>query len=58
MGYRAWNNYEEDAEHAYRAALSELPLRRRILIRLRQLAILALIFGLPALLIVRGLGLF
>ena len=57
MGYRTWNNYERAAEQNYRAAWNALPLRKRILLRLRQAAILAVIFGLPAFLIARAFAL-
>lgn len=58
MGYRAWNNYEQAAAEQQRAAWAVLPWRRRLALRARQLVIMALVLGLPALLIARTAGLF
>ena len=58
MGYRTWNNYEEAAEAERRAAWAALPPHKRIVWRLRLIAIVTVIFGLPTLLIARGIGLF
>ena len=58
MGYRAWNNYEQAAAEQHRAVWTSLPWPRRLALRARQLAIMALILGLPVLLIARAAGLF
>jgi hypothetical protein len=48
VGYRVGNAYEAAAEEERRAAWDALPRRTRILLRLRQMAMIALLIGFVA----------
>jgi len=56
MGYRVWNNYEEDAERERREAIARIPFRARAALRLKQALVLAAFLTLPVIVLLKLLG--